>query len=354
MKYPYTGLYNYCKYLGKALIDTSIEKNEICFYTPRSVSKIFGEDQCYIEQRAVHKYFFPNLKSIKVWHSTHQNSDYFPVDKKVKIVLTIHDLNYLYDKSKSEAKRFNYIGQLKKKIVRADHIVAISNFTLKDVQKFFDLKNKSCSVIYNGCNIEEMKNLSSPKLLPPAPFLFTIGTITDKKNFHVLPPLLLKNDMYLVIAGITQSKEYQEKIIAIAKKFDVADRLFFTGPVSENDKQWYLKNCTAFMFPSISEGFGLPVVEAMYFGKPVILSTHTSLPEIGGGAAYYFESFDEVEMQNTLHDSLLDFQNNNRNEDIRQRASLFNWNKSAEEYKSVYKSLFNVEPLPPPQNDKAL
>jgi glycosyltransferase involved in cell wall biosynthesis len=339
MKYPYTGLYYYCKHLGKALIDTSNEQNQFCFYTPRSIGKIFGDEQCYIVQRAVHKYFFPYLKNINVWHSTHQSSDYSPIDKKVKIVLTIHDLNYLYDKSKSEAKRFNYIAQLKKKITRADHVVAISKFTLKDVQKFFDLKNKSYNVIYNGCNIEEIKNLSSPKILPPAPFLFTIGTITDKKNFHVLPPLLSKNDMYLVIAGITQSKEYQEKIIAIAKKFKVADRLLFTGPVSENDKQWYLKNCTAFVFPSISEGFGLPVAEAMYFGKPVLLSTHTSLPEIGGSAAYYFKSFDEVEMQNSLHDCLHDFHNNNRSDAIKQQASIFNWNKSAEEYHSVYKSL---------------
>jgi glycosyltransferase involved in cell wall biosynthesis len=339
MKYPHTGLYYYCKHLGRALVETSNEQNEFCFYTPRSIGKIFGDEQCYIEQRAIHKYLFPDVRNIEVWHSTHQSSEYSPIDKKVKIVLTIHDLNYLYDKSKSEAKRFNYIAQLKKKIQRADHIVAISNFTLADVQKFFDLKDKSYNVIYNGCNIDEIKNLSLPQQVPPAPFLFTIGTITDKKNFHVLPPLLSRNEMYLVIAGITQSKEYQEKIISTAKQFKVADRIIFTGPVSENDKQWYLKHCTAFVFPSISEGFGLPVVEAMYFGKPVLLSTHTSLPEIGGSAAYYFKSFDEVEMQNTLNDCLHHFENNKCIDAIKDRASLFNWNKSAEEYRSVYKNL---------------
>ena len=138
---------------------------------------------------------------------------------------------------------------------------------------------------------------NSHRILPNAPFLFTIGTIVDKKNFHVLPCLLAGNNKKLIIAGITQSEDYKHKIIDEAKRWNVLDRLFFTGTVNENDKQWYIKHCEAFVFPSLAEGFGLPVVEAMYFGKPVIISNLSSLPEVGGRCSLLFQQLRSAEMQ---------------------------------------------------------
>ena len=72
-----------------------------------------------------------------------------------------------------------------------------------------------------------------------------------------------------MIAGVTHQPWYQRKIEEEAKRLGVTERVIFTGAISENDKYWYYQNCTAFVFPSIAEGFGLPVIEAMYFGKPV-------------------------------------------------------------------------------------
>ena len=83
----------------------------------------------------------------------------------------------------------------------------------------------------------------------------------------------------------------------------------------------------------------LPVIEAMYFGKPVILSTHTSLPEIGGSAAYYFENFEPQHMQIVLCDALEDHKKNNRVNEIKSRALLFNWKQTAHQYHEVYKKL---------------
>jgi glycosyltransferase involved in cell wall biosynthesis len=255
------------------------------------------------------------------------------------VVLTVHDLNFLYDDSKTAAKKEKYLRQLAAKIKRADHVVAISNFVLEDIKRHIPLTGKACSVIYNGCTIEAIETLTPPALIPDAPFLFTIGTIVDKKNFHVLPALLAGNNYQLIIAGVTNSETYKDRIIESAKAFGVAERIVFTGAVSENDKQWYLKNCLAFLFPSISEGFGLPVIEAMYFGKPVILSTHTSLPEIGGDAAYYFENFEAVHMQAVLRHALDHFEKNNRGEEMKQRAAIFDWKTSAAQYHAVYNSL---------------
>ena len=337
MKYPFTGLYYYCLHLKKNLEAITSDK-ELCYYI-RQVNKDLFRDNCIVNQHSLHKFFFPSVKDYSIWHSTYQGTMYYPWKQKIKILFTVHDLNFLYDESKPEWKKKRYLAQVAAKIDRADHVVAISNFVLNDVKKHINIDGKPCTVIYNGCNIEEITTLSIPSLKPTVPFLFTIGTIVDKKNFHVLPALLSNNDWQLVIAGVTNSEEYKNKIVQEAKSLGVEDRVIFTGPVSENDKQWYYKNCEAFAFPSISEGFGLPVIEAMYFGKPVLLSTHTSLPEIGGNAAYYFENFEPQHMQHVLHESLQDYKTNDRVNAIINRALYFDWKNTAKQYLEVYNKL---------------
>ncbi|HEX6335128.1 MAG TPA: glycosyltransferase family 1 protein [Flavisolibacter sp.] len=339
MKHPFTGLYHYCDHLARALIRTAISQHRLCFYLPAALKSIFGEDQCYLYQRSIHKYLFPSLNNVAVWHCTHQDTDYFPRSTDLKVVLTIHDLNYLHDASKADVKKKRFAAQLQAKIDRSHYIVAISDYTLRDVEQHFSLGSKPRAVIHNGCNIEPMPQLALPQYVPQAPFLFTLGAVTDKKNFHVLPALLVGNSMHLVIAGVMQSRAYQDRIRQEATLHGVADRVIFTGPVGENDKQWYLSHCTAFVFPSIAEGFGLPVVEAMYFGKPVFLSTCTSLPEVGGDAAYYFTSFEPGTMQQVLKEGLENFEAGNRKEQVRARAASFSWMEAAEKYHGVYDEL---------------
>jgi glycosyltransferase involved in cell wall biosynthesis len=341
MKYPNTGLYHYCLQLGKALQrNLDAEQETLKLYVRKEAVPAFGDHYSCIPQHSLHKFFMPLKKEYAVWHSTFQGTNYFPFRKKLKVVLTIHDLNFLYE-NKTPEKEQKYMKSLAKKIKHADHLVCISDFVLNDVKKHFDLTLKPCSVIYNGCNvppaiIEELPATTRPK----APFLFSIGTVTDKKNFHVLPPLLEDNNLLLIIAGEIQNENYKQKILLEAKKYGVEDRVIFTGPVTENEKYWYMKNCEAFLFPSVAEGFGLPVIEAMYFGKPVILSTHTSLPEIGGDEAYYFPDFDPGHMRQALQQSLEHYATNQPAEKIRQRAAQFNWDKAAREYLQTYRTLY--------------
>lgn len=338
MKYPFTGLYYYCLHLAKSLKQANHNNRKLCFYIRHSTRELF-DDSCTIDQHSLHKFLLPSLSPFSIWHSTFQGTMYYPWRRKIKVVLTVHDLNFLYDESKTAEKKEKYVRQLAAKIDRADHVVAISRFVLEDIKKHISLEEKTCSVIYNGCPIYEIPELVPPTIIPSVPFLFTIGTIVDKKNFHVLPAMLQANDYQLLIAGVTNSEDYKHKIIETAKSLGVADRVIFTGSVSENDKQWYLKNCLAFAFPSIAEGFGLPVIEAMYFEKPVLLSKHTSLPEIGANAAYYFDNFESTHMQQVLIDSLHHFQLNGRSREMKQRALLFDWKNSAEQYHAVYDSL---------------
>lgn len=337
MKYPFTGLYSFCHHLGMALKEQS--NNSISYYLPQSEKNIFGLDAKVVIQNSLHKFMLPNLKGYDIWHSTFQGTNYFPGSRKIKKVLTVHDLNFLYDDKKNEDKKKRQIRKLQSKINQSDAIVAISNFVLDDMNQHFDLRSKQTQVIYNGCNFNSSSKAQAPTQKPNSPFLFTIGTITEKKNFHVLPAALKNYDGILVISGITQSEQYLQKIIQEAKTHNVENKLLFTGPVSEGEKQWYMQNAEAFLFPSLAEGFGLPVVEAMYSGKPVILSKKTSLPEIGGDVAFYFDNFEPEHMQTVLNECLNQSTNDQLEERIKSRASMFNWKDAADSYLNIYKNL---------------
>ncbi len=340
MKYPHTGLFHFCHQLGLALKENANpQKEQLNFFVRKEQHSNFGVDANYIAQHSLHKFLLPPTSKFDIWHSTYQASDYFPFNRKLKVVLTIHDLNFLHEENKTSQKIKQELKKLQLKINRADSIVAISAFTKQDVCNNLNLTNKKVDVIYNGCNFKTIENILKPQGELPEEFLYTIGTITNKKNFHVLPPLLVNNSKKLIISGIVQNENYYQRIIAEAKKFGVLDRVIFTGSISENDKQWYMSNCAAFVFPSLAEGFGLPVVEAMHFGKPIILSNKTSLPEIGGEAVYYFENFDPLYMQQKLLESVDDFCKKNKAEQVIERANFFNWTIAAKQYLTIYNKL---------------
>ncbi len=342
MKYPNTGLYHYCLNLGFALQQNLDKDNEeLYLYVRKKANADFNNDFNFINQHSLHKFYMPMGKKYNVWHCTYQGSNYFPFTKKIPVILTIHDLNFLYDEQKNEKKKEKYLKQLAAKIASADQIVAISQFVLQDIKQHFDVKNKPCKVIYNGCNTAiQFNNITPVEKKINADFIYTIGTVVDKKNFHVLPGLLKGNNRLLIISGVIQSEEYKKKIIEEAIKQQVESRVVFTGAISEAEKFWYMQHCECFVFPSLAEGFGLPVIEAMYFGKPVILSKLTSLPEIGGSDAYYFNDFDPDNMLQVLEESMQHFKQNNPAEKIKARAAIFDWNLAAKEYLEVYRSCY--------------
>lgn len=337
MKYPYTGLFEFCLQLAEALRQTAGESDQLALYMRQEDEHFFAGQIEGLKQKSLHKFFFPAFKGIDVWHTTYQASWYMPKDKKIKKVLTIHDLNFLYEKESPE-KQQRYLKKVQKNVDRADHIVAISEFTRKDILAHLKIGDKPVSVVYNGCIVEQYPAYKNEHISGHRPFLFALGTVIPKKNFHVLIPLLQGNTYDLIIAGKT-NEAYQQKILEEAAQYGVADRVKIIGPVSNEDKYLYYKHCTAFLFPSIAEGFGIPVIEAMSFGKPVFISTRTSLPEIGGQQAYYFENFDPALMQQVFQKGMAHFQTNDPSQEIRAHAAQFTWKKSAKAYWEIYKSL---------------
>lgn len=339
MKYPNTGLFSFCDNLARSLSSiAAADGDEMGFYVPSRYRGRWGNKVSYRNLHAWHKIYMPK-NGTEVWHSAFQRSRYLP-SGKVRNVITIHDLNFLYDKPAYKHPR--YLRALQHKIDRADRIVAISRFAKKDLSEHIDLRGKDVEVIYNGLNFFD-GIVAAPLQMPSRKFLFTIGAVLPKKNFHVLPCLLKDNDMELVIAGIKSG--YEQTIMEEAVKWGVADRVSVVGPVPEPVKYWYLQNCSAFMFPSIAEGFGLPVIEAMYFGKPIFLSDHTSLPEIGGSHAFYFDhDFDRNEMRSLFMSKMDLFEKGGpeielMKEDMKRHAMSFSWDNAAAQYMKIYREL---------------
>jgi glycosyltransferase involved in cell wall biosynthesis len=334
MKYPNTGLFHFGKSLGKALIKESNNEFNLNYYIDKNSADYFTGQVKLIKRIKLDKVLFTKYNSFKLIHFTDQFCRLNPHKFNGKKILTIHDLNQLYEENWRPKKLKEYMNRLGGYIDTCDYIVSISNFVAGEILIHFPQAKGKLTVIYNGADKPEVGAGHLPVYQPRKPFLFTIGILSAKKNFHVLPALLQENDLELVISGIESS--YKDKIIIEAEKYGCLDRVKITGPISDEDKVWYYKNCSAFVFPSLAEGFGLPVIEAMHFGKPVFLSRYTSLPEIGGNAAWYFDSFSPEAMQNVLSTGMNEFHEKKLSPIIKQHASKFNWEQTAKQYLELY------------------
>ncbi len=335
MKHPFTGLYYYCLHLAENLEKYHGEEFKFTFFKYPGV--YFPKHLRSVTRKQWDKIYLYKDFTQDVWHGTWQLTKYIPKGK-IKFVYTIHDLNFLYtDKPGYKKKRL--LAQIQERIDRADAITVISHYVKKDVEKHLNTKGKPVYVIYNGVELKEFPGFDQPKYRPEKPFLFTVGTVLYKKHFHVLPRLLPGNDYELVIAGIHPDASYIKQIQQEAEKYGVQDRVKLIGPVSDEEKYWYMKHTEAFLFPSISEGFGLPPIEAMKLGKAVFLSTYTSLPEVGGDAAYYFQNFEPEHMQSVLFEGLKDYHEHNRKPEIIRHAAQFSWENAVAGYTQVYRDV---------------
>ncbi|OIN60434.1 glycosyltransferase family 4 protein [Arsenicibacter rosenii] len=345
-----SGLGQVCLHLGSELIRQQPADGSfrLTFGVPKGQTGLFGDQVSYHTTGWVDRIV---SKPYDVWHALHQDAHLPPANplsgKKAKIVLTVHDLNFLDRPDYSDAKKRRKLAQLQQKINRAAVVTAISEYTAGVVRQHLTLRpDQRLKVIYNGLN-QRPANTSAPDFSPPfgeqlgnTPFFLFLGVVHPKKNCHVLLPLLQAfPDYKLVIAG-DDSHDYAQHIREQAQKIGVAGQLLMTGPISEDTKWWLYEHCEAFLFPSLTEGFGLPVIEAMSLGKPVFLSNRTSLPEIGGFEAVFWENFEPDYMVETFRQGMMAYYDDTLKADrLRWQAKRFSWEKAARAYWEVYKGL---------------
>lgn len=337
LKYPHNGLYTFCLQLGQRLLNLQQQNEQLLYYMPESFTGFNGRFET-IPYKWYDRYAFFTEK-MDVFHAVHQTGNVWPRRQAKKALVTIHDLNFLFDQRLRNWQKQHHLRQLQKQVDETDIVVSISKFTLSVIREHIKVPESKCHIVYQGSEVKQFPGFDTPSYKPQKPFLFSIGMLTAKKNFHVLPALLMGNDYELIIAG-RQQGDYIKKIEAAAAELGVSNRLKLVGGITDEEKYWYYSQCLAFLFPSLAEGFGAPVVEAMHFGKPVFLSDKTSLPEVGGEVAYYFRDFAPDAMQDVFAKGLDHFAGNDRADAIKKHALQFSWDANAKAYFELYRSLY--------------
>ncbi len=254
------------------------------------------------------------------------------------MVVTVHDLipEVIF---KDRSLRRN------RKVVlrRADAIIAVSENTKKDILRLYNIPEEKIHVIYHGYLAPELNDEGQgiEGLDLSKPYLVFIGKRGGYKNFtwflRAVAPLLRKG-LHLVCTGTPFSQDEKRLLTEEGVSEQVVQRFF-----TDNEIPTLLRYAVAFVYPSLYEGFGIPILDAFAARCPVILSKASCFPEVGGDAALYFEVGDDAglrtQISRLLEDSAL------RQELIEkglQRKSLFSWDKCAQQTTDVYKSVLEV------------
>jgi glycosyltransferase involved in cell wall biosynthesis len=283
--------------------------------------------------------YFPGFNQrYDLWHSLHQFPSHYP-NRNSPQILTVHDLNFLVEKEGRKVEK--YLKRLQKNVDRSLAITAISNASKEVLEQNIDMKGRPVTTIYNGVKLNAHPGNQPPGYVTGAKYFFAIGVFKQKKNFEVLLPMMkFFPDHQLIIAGENDTS-YGQFLHQKVKELGIDHQVVFPGKVADEDKDWLYNHCEALMMPSMAEGFGLPVIEAMMAEKPVFLNPISSLQEVGGSVACYFDSFESEAMAQQVSTQLVEFETLKKHDPNRLKtyADRFNWETCISRYLALYSDL---------------
>ena len=318
-----SGLGRYSRSLIDQLISIGDEENlEIILYRPKGKVKFEPKSKSHLTEITA-DYFFPGHIGNAIWRFTklpslinnsgydlfHGPSHVLPGKLKCPSVVTMLDLIFIRYPNYFKAWDRNYYRiSFKKSAQLADHIISISEATKADLINFFGIKEDKISVIYPGFDavfsklqqqkLDEIKI----KFKLPRDYILYVGNIEPRKNILKLAQAFnslqessyIDKDVHLLIVG--QMGWYYKEIIDGIDSLSSRDKIKLVGPVYGEDLAGFYQLASIMAYPSMFEGFGYPVLEAMRLGTPVLTSNISSMPEAGGNAAHYVnpESLDEI------------------------------------------------------------
>lgn len=302
LRHPHCGLgqiaLNYGRWYGRHA-DGLGRQERVTLLVPAEYVDAFGTGVDYLPARTVYRYMPWLLPDFDVWHSIHQLSPFRP-RRGTRRILTIHDLNFLYEKHGAKQRR--YLDRLQRECDSATEVCFISQFARNEAVSHLDLQSKRLHTIYNGVEDMTAGPLQRPQGVDETkPFLLCMGVVKAKKNVHTLLPMMdLLPEYNLVVAG-PDGDPYAQRL---RHELGTHPNVTMTGTVSDEERRWLYAHCVGLVMPSVAEGFGLPVIEAMQWGKAVFASRYTSLPEIGAECAAYFPDFSPEAMAATVRQGL--------------------------------------------------
>ncbi|WP_297634887.1 glycosyltransferase family 1 protein [uncultured Clostridium sp.] len=269
-----------------------------------------------------------------------------PIFAKNYSIITVHDIAFRSLKKVFKLKTVlwkNFITKISLK--KADKVIAITEFTKDEINKYYNLKDKSkIDVVYNGFNdfskdnIEE-KNIRDEIKNIKGEYIFTINTISPRKNvdgiIKAFNEIKDKTNFKLVIGG-ANGWLYNE-VHELVDTLKIRDRVIFTGKVNDDELKFLYKNTSLFIYASFYEGFGLSPLEAMSYKKPCLVSNVTSMPEVVGKSAILIDPYNIKNMAEKMIETI---DNRTIREEMSKlgskRIEFFSWEKCAKDTVKTY------------------
>jgi glycosyltransferase involved in cell wall biosynthesis len=337
------GLGEFALQMGERIAGVAAEWRErhnlvFDFHLREKLFGLFGNEVGYLAVNRWQRVRHVQPQPYALWHSLHQlNKTRPPLGTGVRVV-TVHDLNYLYGHNAFSTWRHH--RRTRGLISRTDVVVAISAYTAADVRRHLGWTGPLEVILRGARNFAGTAQQPLPGWEGDAhpPFLFHLSRMSPSKNPQAIIGLARAwPEMTFVMCGPPGDDSR-----ALRDSVNLPNVQFHLG-ISDAQKAWAFAHCAGFLFPSFSEGFGLPPVEAMQFGRPVFLSRLTSLPEIGGTLAEYFDTFDAPSMRTVVERGLGRQADPGRADAIRAHAALFDSDRAADAYLALYRRLLGVQ-----------
>lgn len=224
----------------------------------------------------------------------------------IKKVVTIHDLIFVrYPQYYSFFDRQIHLWKFKRATQIADKIIAISEQTKKDIIHYLKVPETKIEVIYQGCHqafkekqSEEFTQQTKQKFNLPEKFILNVGTIEDRKNLLNIVKAIKGTDIPLVVIG--KKTKYYQKVAGFISKNSMEKQVHFLEGVSMDELAVIYKLADIFVYPSFFEGFGIPVIEALFSKTVVITSNRSCLPEAGGKDSVYINPDDHHDIRSKI------------------------------------------------------
>lgn len=250
---------------------------------------------------------------IEIFHGLSHEIPVRIKNSRIKTVVTIHDLIFKkYPDQYNKIDNLIYNFKFKYACKNSDRIIAISESTKKDIIDFYQIPEEKISVIYQSCdpifyNYDHSKQSDIIKKYNlPNEYLLNVGTIIERKNLlNIVKAMELVKDCP-PLAVIGKGKEYKNRVIKYINEKGLAGKVIFLDNVDFCDFPAIYSGAQAMIFPSIYEGFGIPVVEALFCKTPVITSNISSLPEAAGQDSLLVNPFDVESIADSISKVLTD------------------------------------------------
>ena len=234
--------------------------------------------------------------------------------KGIASVVTVHDVIFLrFPELYKAPDRAVYGCKSRHACAAADHIIAVSECTKRDIVSFLGVSPEKISVVYQSCDpafalrfSEEQKKAVATAYSLPKRYVLSVGTVEARKNLLAAAKALPFLDANVHLVAVGRETAYAEKVRQWAQDNGLKDRVHILSGVPFSDLPAIYQSASAFAYPSFFEGFGIPVLEALYSGVPVVAATGSSLEEAGGPGSVYVDPHNHEALADALRHILSD------------------------------------------------